>query len=267
MAWQWLVDRAQATSFSTEILRAVGMVQLSDKSGQPYDRFRGRLMFPIRDSQSRTVAFGGRVLPEYSEKLPAKYINSPETAIYNKSAVLYGLNFSRKAISDKNDVIITEGYLDTVIPHQNGIDNAVATSGTALTDRQSTILKRYTDTACMVFDSGKNRDCTMMGVTPTQAAEELTRLGADAIGANCGTGVEDYIPICASLAAATPLPIWIKPNAGLPELEDGKVVYRTSPAEFAEKVPKLLEAGARFVGGCCGTSPRFVEAMHRALDG
>jgi len=120
--------------------------------------------------------------------------------------------------------------------------------------------------ACMVFDSGKNRDRTMMGVTPTQAAEELTRIGADAIGANCGTGVEDYIPICASLAAATPLPIWIKPNAGLPELENGEVVYRTTATEFAANVPKLLEAGARFVGGCCGTNPGFIEAMRRELD-
>jgi len=121
--------------------------------------------------------------------------------------------------------------------------------------------------ACMVFDSGKNRDRTMMGVTPAQAAEELTRIGADAIGANCGTGVEDYIPICASLAAATRLPIWIKPNAGLPELENGKVVYRTGPADFARNVPWLVEAGARFLGGCCGTSPSFIEAMRRELDG
>jgi methionine synthase I (cobalamin-dependent) len=121
--------------------------------------------------------------------------------------------------------------------------------------------------ACMVFDSGKKRDRTMMGVTPTQAAEELTRIGADAIGANCGTGIEDYVPVCAGLAAATPLPIWIKPNAGLPELEDGKVVYRTSPAEFAGNVSRLVEAGARFVGGCCGTDPSFIEAMRGALDG
>ena len=121
--------------------------------------------------------------------------------------------------------------------------------------------------ACMVFDSGKNRDRTMMGVSPTQAAEELTRIGADAIGANCGTGVEDYIPICATLAAATPLPVWIKPNAGLPELENGEVVYRTTPSEFAANVSKLLEAGARFVGGCCGTTPEFIEAMRRELDG
>jgi len=121
--------------------------------------------------------------------------------------------------------------------------------------------------ACMVFDSGKNRDRTMMGVTPTQASEELTRIGADAIGANCGTGIDDYIPICASLKAATELPIWIKPNAGIPELENGEVVYRTTPAEFAVKVPRLLEAGASFVGGCCGTNPSFIEAMRRELDG
>jgi methionine synthase I (cobalamin-dependent) len=121
--------------------------------------------------------------------------------------------------------------------------------------------------ACMIFDSGKNRDRTMMGVTATQAAEELTRFGADAVGANCGTGVEDYILVCATLAAATHLPIWIKPNAGLPELENGKVVYRTTPDEFAANVPRLLGAGARFVGGCCGTDPSFIEAMRRELDG
>jgi len=121
--------------------------------------------------------------------------------------------------------------------------------------------------ACMVFDSGKNRDRTMMGVTPTQAAEELTRFGADVIGANCGTGIEDYVPVCASLAAATPLPLWIKPNAGLPELEAGKVVYRTTPPSSRSTSPGCSRRGARFVGGCCGTNPAFIEAMRRELDG
>jgi methionine synthase I (cobalamin-dependent) len=119
--------------------------------------------------------------------------------------------------------------------------------------------------ACMVFDSGKNKDRTMMGVSPEQAAEELTRLGADVIGANCGNGIEDYIPICASLARSTELPIWIKANAGLPVLVDGKVVYPTTPDEFAGHLPKLLEAGAQFVGGCCGTSPEFIAALRRRL--
>jgi methionine synthase I (cobalamin-dependent) len=119
--------------------------------------------------------------------------------------------------------------------------------------------------ACMVFDSGRNKNRTMMGVTPTQAAQVLTELGADVIGANCGSGIEDYIPVCASLAAATQRPIWIKPNAGIPVLADGKVVYPTTPDEFAQKLDRLLEAGAQFVGGCCGTSPEFIAAIRAHL--
>lgn len=121
--------------------------------------------------------------------------------------------------------------------------------------------------ACMSFDSGKRRDRTMTGVTPAQAASALGEAGADAIGANCGAGIDDYVPICAALAGATHLPVWIKPNAGMPELEGGKVVYRTTPEEFASRLPALLDAGARFVGGCCGTGPPFIAAMRRRLRG
>jgi methionine synthase I (cobalamin-dependent) len=114
---------------------------------------------------------------------------------------------------------------------------------------------------CMVFDSGRNRDRTMMGVTPEQAAVGLTEAGADVIGANCGQSIEGYVSICRRLRAATDRPLWIKPNAGLPELVDGRTVYRTSPDEFAGHVPALIEAGATFVGGCCGTTPEFIRAI------
>lgn len=120
--------------------------------------------------------------------------------------------------------------------------------------------------ACMVFDSGKNRDRTMMGVTPEQAAAALAEAGADVIGANCGNGIAGYVPVCARLRAATHLPVWIKPNAGLPELEGGRVVYRTSPEEFARWVPDLVRAGANYIGGCCGTNPAFIRAARAALD-
>ena len=120
--------------------------------------------------------------------------------------------------------------------------------------------------ACMVFDSGKHQDRTMMGVTPEQAAIELTRAGAQVIGANCGIGIEAYIPVCAALASATDRPIWIKPNAGLPELVDGKVVYRMTPEAFASHAPALIAAGARFIGGCCGTTPEFLVALRRQLS-
>jgi 5-methyltetrahydrofolate--homocysteine methyltransferase len=121
--------------------------------------------------------------------------------------------------------------------------------------------------ACMVFDSGKEKDRTMMGTTPEDAAAGLVEAGADVIGANCGQGVAGFEKICARLrSAAAGRPVWIKPNAGLPELRDGKPFYRTTPAEFAAFVPALLKAGANFIGGCCGTSPEFIRAIKRVLE-
>jgi 5-methyltetrahydrofolate--homocysteine methyltransferase len=120
--------------------------------------------------------------------------------------------------------------------------------------------------ACMVFDAGKNRDRTMMGIAPQQAATELVRAGAQVVGANCGIGVEAYVPICAALASATDRPVWIKPNAGIPEFVNGNIVYRMTAERFASHVPALLAAGARFIGGCCGTTPEFVAALRRQLS-
>lgn len=115
--------------------------------------------------------------------------------------------------------------------------------------------------ACMVFDSGKDHDRTMMGTTPEQAAEALLEAGADLIGSNCGQGVAGFVPICRRLAAASGLPAWIKANAGLPQVRAGQTVYAQTPAEFAEYIPSLVKAGAGFVGGCCGTTPEFIQAV------
>jgi len=119
--------------------------------------------------------------------------------------------------------------------------------------------------ASMVFDSGKEKDRTMMGSTPEQVAEELAAAGADVIGANCGLGMKGYISIARRLRAATTLPVWIKPNAGLPEMINGSITYRTSPEEFATQALALREAGVAFIGGCCGTSPMFVQALAHTL--
>ncbi|MBP9901904.1 MAG: homocysteine S-methyltransferase family protein, partial [Verrucomicrobia bacterium] len=96
--------------------------------------------------------------------------------------------------------------------------------------------------ACMVFDSGKNLDRTMMGTTPEQAAQALTAAGAEVIGANCGQGIFGFLPICQRLCAATERPIWMKPNAGLPQLVAGRAVYAGTPADFAGQVPGLIAA-------------------------
>ncbi len=119
--------------------------------------------------------------------------------------------------------------------------------------------------ACMVFDSGKEKDRTMMGNTPEQVAKSLTEAGADVIGANCGQGIAGFLNICQRLHAATDRPIWIKANAGLPVMVDNRPQYRTTPDEFARHVPELVRAGASFLGGCCGTSPDFIRAIKSAL--
>lgn len=115
--------------------------------------------------------------------------------------------------------------------------------------------------ACMVFDSGSELDRTMMGVSVENAARSLTAAGADVIGANCGQGVQSYLGVCQTLRGATHLPLWIKANAGIPQIVDGKAVYETTPDEFADGVEALIEAGATYVGGCCGTSPEYIRAL------
>lgn len=120
--------------------------------------------------------------------------------------------------------------------------------------------------ACMTFDSGKNRDRTMMGNTPEQAAEGLMAAGADCVGSNCGQGIEGFVAICRRLRDATGRPVWIKANAGLPEVIDGRTVYGQSPEQFARFVPELIAAGAGFLGGCCGTTPEFIRAIKQAVS-
>jgi len=118
----------------------------------------------------------------------------------------------------------------------------------------------------MVYDSGENKDRTMMGDSPEQVLEELMSIGIDGIGANCGQGIEAFLPICSRLRQATDLSIWMKPNAGLPEIVDDETVFRTTAREFVQYIPALIHAGAGFIGGCCGTDQEFVRAIRETVD-
>ena len=118
----------------------------------------------------------------------------------------------------------------------------------------------------MVYDSGENKDRTMMGNSPEEVVAELTGVGIDGIGANCGQGIEAFPPICARLRQATDLPIWMKPNAGLPEIVDDQTLFRTTAQEFVQYIPELIAGGADFIGGCCGTDQGFVEAIRKTID-
>ena len=115
--------------------------------------------------------------------------------------------------------------------------------------------------ACMTYDSGPQKDRTMMGTTPEQAAAQLTAAGADVIGANCGQGVAGFVALCSRLKASTDRPIWIKANAGLPQVIEGMAAYAMSADEFAGYAAEIAALGAAFIGGCCGTTPDFIRAV------
>ena len=119
----------------------------------------------------------------------------------------------------------------------------------------------------MTFSSGPDKTSTMMGNKPADVARALARAGAAGVGANCGVGPENYVKVVKMLRAATDLPVWVKPNAGLPVVErSGKTTFPMGPDEFAGYVRQLVEAGANFVGGCCGTTPAHIAAVRKAVD-
>jgi 5-methyltetrahydrofolate--homocysteine methyltransferase len=115
--------------------------------------------------------------------------------------------------------------------------------------------------ACMVFDAGKEKDRTMMGDSIEGVVRSFADAGVDAIGVNCGQGIKGFIPICKRMRSLTNLPLWMKPNAGLPTMEHGVAKYTTGPREFADDAVELVKAGANFIGGCCGTSPEYIRAI------
>ncbi|MBI5145247.1 MAG: DNA primase [Candidatus Omnitrophica bacterium] len=148
--WDALINYLRSKNISLSILEKAGLA-LSKEGGGYYDRFRQRIIFPIFDIKSRAIGFGARVL---DDTLP-KYINSPETPIYTKGRNLYGLNFSREAIRENDFVVVVEGYLDFILPFQEGLKNVVASQGTALTYEQARLLKRYTHNVVVVYDPDK----------------------------------------------------------------------------------------------------------------
>jgi 5-methyltetrahydrofolate--homocysteine methyltransferase len=120
--------------------------------------------------------------------------------------------------------------------------------------------------ATMTFESTPRGFFTVMGVSVLQAVAGLEQAGADVVGSNCGAGSEDMVSIAGEMARVARRPLAVQPNAGLPEMREGRVVYRESPEEMAAQVPALLDLGVSIIGGCCGTTPEHVRALRRAVD-
>ena len=147
-SWNDLIDYLLSKGYDKEDLVECGLVNHKQESNKYYDRFRNRVMFPIFDYRGNVIGFGGRVL---DDSLP-KYLNSPDSIIFNKRFNLYGLNFSRKNIINRT-IVLVEGYMDLISLFQYGVRNVVATLGTALTEQQGNLIKRYADTAIISYDS------------------------------------------------------------------------------------------------------------------
>ncbi|MGM9669354.1 MAG: DNA primase [Faecousia sp.] len=144
--WSAMTDAMRKKGYTDQELKDAGLVGVSKKNGSLYDYFRNRLMFPIIDVRGNVIGFGGRVMDDSTPK----YLNSPETVIFNKRKNLFGLNYAKK--SKRGYLILTEGYMDTVALHQYGFDCAVASLGTSLTEEHAALLSRYTDQVILTYD-------------------------------------------------------------------------------------------------------------------
>jgi DNA primase len=158
--WSKLVEHASAKAVNLEMLVKAGLINPREKEGQAqgyYDRFRNRVMFPIQNLSGRVVAFGGRRIsddePSNGPGTSAKYLNSPETAVYHKGHLLYAFTLAREALRSHDRLIVVEGYLDVMRMHACGFTNTAATSGTALTEHQARLILRYTKNVVLLFDS------------------------------------------------------------------------------------------------------------------
>ncbi len=150
--WDGLLITIDKNNLNTEAFTDAGLLKTRDSSsggGGQYDAMRNRLIFPICDQIGRVIAFGGRRINDDDDP---KYLNSPETLVFNKSRTLYGLNHAQRAIKRKRVAVIVEGYTDVIACHQHGVENVVATLGTALTKGHATILRRLCDTVVLLFD-------------------------------------------------------------------------------------------------------------------
>ncbi|TSC67566.1 MAG: DNA primase [Parcubacteria group bacterium Gr01-1014_73] len=148
--WHSLLFHLKSKKFSESDLEKAGLIKKGEAGGNYYDRFRGRIIFPITDSAGRVVGFSGRILKGKPED--AKYLNSPETELFAKSKILYGLDKAKTAIRQRDFAVLVEGQMDLLMSNQAGVANTVASSGTALTDEHINLLKRFSNRLLLVFD-------------------------------------------------------------------------------------------------------------------
>lgn len=181
-SWNSFSEVAARHGIAVETLLMLGLVKAPTRGRDPYDAFRGRLIFPIEDLGGRVVGFGGRVIGEVEAHVP-KYLNSPESPVYHKGELLYGLSWSRGAIRKSEGALVVEGYMDYVSLASHGVENAVAPLGTAMTPQQAELLARYARRVTLLYDSDT------AGLKATfRTGDELLRAGVEVLVATLPEG-------------------------------------------------------------------------------
>ncbi len=241
-SYESLLHHARGAGFADAELRESGLFAQKEESGRLYDRFRGRVMFPICNDTGEVIAFSGRVLS--AEQSPAKYVNSPETMLFTKGAVLFGLHKSKRALVDKKQAVVCEGQIDLITLYEHGVKNVIAPQGTAFTERQARILKRYVEEVVLCFDAdaagdkaaerslphllGESLLVRVLEMPPGEDPDTLVRgQGAEAFAERV-TGARDFFEF------------QIERHARRPEFATprGKIAAARKLAEFISLIPE-----------------------------
>ena len=188
--WDALLTAAEEEQIDPEILEKAGLVIERDDGSGYYDRYRGRIIFPIFSHIGKVLAFAGRILDPDDERDQPKYINSPETEVYHKKEVLYGLHQAKRSIRQSDEVLLVEGYTDVISLSQAGVKNVVASSGTALTEQQVGVLNRYANRALLLYDADEaGARAAMRGLERVMEAG----MGAYAVELPEGNDPDDFV--------------------------------------------------------------------------
>jgi DNA primase len=245
-AWDVVLLRGQRAGFKVAELRVVGLAQ-KGRSGGEYDRFRERIMFPIRDRRGRTLGFGGRAM---RSDQGAKYVNTAETDFFHKSQMLYGIDLAKEAIAKSNRVVVVEGYTDVLALHQAGIGEAVGVMGTAITEEQVAALSGMVDEVVLALDADSAGQEAMLRAQGVAAGRKM-RLRVAAMPAG-----EDPAEMIAAEGGAERFRALVEGAVDLPAFQVGLVLERTdvgSPAErdraLDEVAPVLAGMGESQVAG------------------
>jgi DNA primase len=237
-AWDTVLVRGQRAGFSVEELRAVGLAQRG-RGGGEYDRFRERIMFPIRDRRGRTIGFGGRAM---RSDQGAKYVNTAETDFFHKSRVLYGIDLAKEAIAKAGRAVVVEGYTDALALHQAGVGEALAVMGTAITEEQVATLSGMVDEVVMALDADAAGQEAMLRAQRVAAGRRV-RLRVAAMPAG-----EDPAEMIAGEGGAERFRTLVEEAVELPAFQVGLVLERTDVASPAERDRALAEVAPILAG-------------------